>query len=1840
MLGVIVLCLKHYLSLNAAHAVDQNFRTMRLLQNYLGRGALIPKRVRINSDTEIFANSPVVVKRGKLFHFLLYALLVIILLPGMAMGSSPSLLMPSIYFGDDPAGEAVCNCMNNATNLQNGQFSELITIESPTGQIWSVISAPGFYQSGSPAPPSAPIPVEAGTLFLETAPGSGKYQLTGIHVDGQGFELSVENGLGDTLTIANTCYYPNPVILGIPEEVCLSSGAFELTADVEGVSGTGTFSIDGVPGSLFDPQAEGTGAHLITYTFVAGEATPNDPTDPGCSITVSQTITVLSLPNIATNNLVNVPLGPDCEALILPSMILEGNYPCMETDYIVTVFDPSGTPIGNLVTDEYLGQILQVQITTVAGNYFGQGAIQIQEGGAPILNCPDNANMAMVDQEVYLLENSLANNLPTITPQNFACFVDLVSPIPGTHYYRLDTFRVTEEDVYTFELSASFGQGAAAIYHSYFNPSLGPCQNIMAWSRLLEPGEGVYPNEDDIIRITVPLRPNQDYTLFTTSFASTQTGDFQWTIYSQGAGGIVGLNAQETTAFLPLYCNDYQLIFNQQSSVDYTGLPVVEGNCLQPTFVFTDHLSNGGLCGGATITRSFTATNISGSQGQCVQTIDFDILEIEDVWLPAQVFVLECDETYATLPNGTPHPSVSGYPYVQTAFGVFEIAPVYCNLTASYVDQPAIELCGDTYSFIRRWFLSDDCNPGVLESFSQIIRIGDSTAPTISCPTTDILYYSAGASSCTATINAPLPLVNDNCSTWDVLTEVVTDIEVPLLNPVGQVIGTTTETITIASIPPGASRLVNGIPLGCHRFRHTVTDACGNASVVECAFCVEDLVSPVAVCNDNLNVVLNNNGFARLMQTDVDEGSNDNCEVSLLEVRRIVDYNPDHCNSVTGEYTAWGPSVDFYCCDAGEMVTVELRVTDAAGNTNVCSTDIMVIDNLAPECEAPANTSVDCGNLPFGFEFNNLVDLQAVFGMPVTSDNCDNGTIQELTPLVNMADCGSGTIVRRFQSVDQFGNTSGICEQFITINTSRNYEIRFPADVEAECEIPSTDTLQIFSLGCENLAVDVTEQVFDVISGSACHKILRTYTVVDWCEYDGISAPIDLTRDEDCDGDDGDEPLWLLRRDQQVYLDRNNNENDNFPSAGTKGLSCDGSTNPAGYWRTVASNGYWRYTQVIKVHDELSPSIIFDAPAPFCSEQSNCVGAVEVYFSVDELCSPSSTTVEIHLDTNNDGTLDGNITNQSLLGSYPDYRIVGNYPLGNHAFEVKVSDGCGNQTNSWIPFEIVDCLAPAPSCTNGLSTSLMLLESDTDADGDGDIDIAGRSVLATDFLAGGLPTDCSGPVTLSIHQTEEIINGTEIPSPEHIATVVTCDDIGIVLVRLYAWDNVFNPYSVQPNGVVGGPNYDYCETYLVVQDNLGLCAENGTVSGAISGLIITEDDEPVEEVMMNINVPMPHDMMTDPTGTYMMDNLSEGLDYTIVPELDGDPLNGVSTMDLILITKHILGIQPLTSPYKKIAADVNASNSISTLDVIHLRKLILGVSSDFSPNNTSWRFVDANYEFPNPSDPWQEVFPELANVNSLQGHSPNHDFIAIKIGDVNMSASPNANDDDVASRSWSGTFYLETNDQELSQGMTTKVTFRSGELNDVIGSQFTLDYDADRLTLQEIYYEKFTAGQIYQVAPGILTVSWNDPEGLAIESNTELFTLEFNVNEPVRLSEAIDLNGTMTFAEAYNGLGDLLDVGLLFHDAAASQSGFALHQNIPNPFQERTTIGFDLPETTRAVLTVYDLSGREWKRIEGRYEKGFNQVVVETHDLPVSGVLYYKLETGQYTATRKMILLE
>lgn len=121
---------------------------------------------------------------------------------------------------------------------------------------------------------------------------------------------------------------------------------------------------------------------------------------------------------------------------------------------------------------------------------------------------------------------------------------------------------------------------------------------------------------------------------------------------------------------------------------------------------------------------------------------------------------------------------------------------------------------------------------------------------------------------------------------------------------------------------------------------------------------------------------------------------------------------------------------------------------------------------------------------------------------------------------------------------------------------------------------------------------------------------------------------------------------------------------------------------------------------------------------------------------------------------------------------------------------------------------------------------------------------------------------------------------------------------------------------------------------------------------------------------------------------------------------DINPLNGVTTYDLSLISKHILGLEMLDSPYKIIAADANQDGKVTTFDVVVLRKLILGIIDEL-PNGKSWRFLPQGYVFPNAVNPFEPPFPTLYHFPASEPNPPGEfPFIGVKIGDVNDSAFP------------------------------------------------------------------------------------------------------------------------------------------------------------------------------------------------------------------------------------------
>lgn len=112
--------------------------------------------------------------------------------------------------------------------------------------------------------------------------------------------------------------------------------------------------------------------------------------------------------------------------------------------------------------------------------------------------------------------------------------------------------------------------------------------------------------------------------------------------------------------------------------------------------------------------------------------------------------------------------------------------------------------------------------------------------------------------------------------------------------------------------------------------------------------------------------------------------------------------------------------------------------------------------------------------------------------------------------------------------------------------------------------------------------------------------------------------------------------------------------------------------------------------------------------------------------------------------------------------------------------------------------------------------------------------------------------------------------------------------------------------------------------------------------------------------------------------------------YKIGIKAGGNILNGVTTSDMALILRHIMGNGQLADPLKLIAADVDCDGRVTVLDVIQIRRVITDRISEFGCK-TNYKFWPENLEF----------YWEGSRVDAGE-------YVPIKLGDVNGSAAYNS----------------------------------------------------------------------------------------------------------------------------------------------------------------------------------------------------------------------------------------
>ena len=1693
-----------------------------------------------------------------------------------------------------------CICLDNG-GLGVGQYAETVMVTSQSNETWYIKSVTGLTEAPRGAFPPAKgvvhpiIPFSTGATGIKLtetkqARGVSFYTLHGLHIDNIGYSITLSNGTTD-LSIGNKCS-------GCEKITALTNSSF-IQACGE------TFADDGTN----DGNYNDTIGQKI-YTFC-----PDNPAKQSIrlqftrfEIAAGDTLRVYTGNHIYSNNYLQI-IGDAVSKM----KFIQGvgaaipqagagwvDATCNNLSGCLTLrWAPNGDNIkgaGWTVVPQCIDQT--PTMTDCAIDDFTVtckvGKLKIGKIKAPKVTLQ---NVCATDT-VYYLEYDIDNqNIVRDSATIDSLCLDTVGL--GAHalnvrlkFQGLDGIRGTADDSICIERRCIFvvrSTNLPVCNDSLIIPMGSACTVNIRPDDLLEKPDTVgnyYKIKIEKIinsKLTDGILNNE-----TDSVILTQAGDYAYTV-----SDVCGQSCQGKITLLdnspPIFsAASKDTIIACAVALTETGLgltkPKVFDNCdsgLTAKYIEAIYLQEGGVCDTNKVQVTWEASDESGNQARLTQQIVIirpdlsKLIRLPDVRL-------SCGEDSPETVNDLAKTGVLGLQIGRLNGGQFipndtidlNETDYVCGFIISKEEvQVPRSSCGE--KTFRYWSIADWCaDSEPMRIDTQNIFLADTLAPVfVETESGIIKEITLDPFSCTYNaIQLTKPRASDNCSE----NPIVELNQIFRMNN-GQKIAI--DTADWSALTCDTFEII-------WRAKDDCVEQSKTSSKRELIHIVDKTPPTVQVLNE---IQLTLIGDSTLVEAkSIDNGSFDACGVAKYEIR-IKD---------TGQ--EWDSVAIISCAYVAEALQLELRVTDTKGNENTGWLTVNAEDKIDPICALDDyelacdtyhrvafgnSTDTNNNNQLDNREYVDLTDTllafyNEAFGHPICQDNqqmgsdCAELTIEQQYALLE-GTCGQLTIKRRARAIDQSGNKSFWAIQSINIESKADWQIALPADWEGTCgETAPIPDLLIKAGNCDILASEVRERRFS-IPGDACLKIERTYEIINWCQYDADREAVVIERVEDAEQFGAAQVITAMDK--------------------------------------YANVGKLTYIQILKVHDDEAPVVTVTAPdscitgtdfdaEPFGEEDETPLMApyecdeIKVWTASASDCSDDEVFSWIGKLYDADGNellrVDTNVISYAV------------YDKDVYRAEFWAFDGCGNSASEQSELIIFrDCKKPSPYLKNGITLELasngmiQIWANDLDQNSfDNCTDQADLLTRIWHSTLGDQPTDLEAVFDL----------------PESLT--FTCTQLGTQEVFIYVIDEA--------------NNWDVAAAPIEVQDNNQLCASVSPMERQVRGKITNAKGETIDKVTVGIMELTNQTMTTAADGNYQL-NLPDNGQFTIQPQKLINPLNGVSTFDLVLISQHILGVKLFDSPYKYIAADVNQSGSITSFDMVQLRQLILNIREDFA-NNTSWRFVDKNYQFTS-NNPAKEVFPETMEISST--NQSQYDFIGIKIGDINGSANTNRLTP-LTERQGKEPFNLQVSNRKVSRGEVVNIDFKALDLTTILGYQFTLQFkDLTFLNLTEGLMDR-THFNTKMAKKGLIAASWSG----SVNGEANLFSLQFKARRDAWLSDLLRINSKITKAEAYHQQSTLLDVALQF--LSKEPVTYHLYQNSPNPFANKTNIAFDLPKAMAVHFQIMDIQGKVLQIIKGNYSKGYHTVELDAQVLGGSGVFYYQLTAGEFVGIRKMVLLE
>ncbi len=1211
--------------------------------------------------------------------------------------------------------------------------------------------------------------------------------------------------------------------------------------------------------------------------------------------------------------------------------------------------------------------------------------------------------------------------------------------------------------------------------------------------------------------------------------------------------------------------------------------------------MFDEDIQNGICAEDITIVRTWTATDNCGNTISASQTIT-------------------SSDTEAPVLIGVPVDMTVECGAIMEAPEVTAIDNCASNIMVDFSETEVNGDCAEDVVVTRIWTATDNCGNEV--SAIQVITSADIVAPILIGIPADV------TAECGEIPAAPTVTATDNC-----LTDVIVDFDEEMSTGTcsEDVIITRTWTATdncgntvsaqqVVSSSDIIAPTLNNVPVDmtvdCGMVPEpvivTASDNCDMDVIVVFAEVIED-----GICPENITVtrtwMATDNCGNTVSATQVITSSDTEAPVlSATPVDMTVECgevpNPP---TITATDNCITPEVVFTeviedgICPENITVTRTWTATDNCGNTVNTTQVITSSDTEAPILtDVPDDMTVQCDAIP------SPVSVSA-------TDNCDDEVTIVFEEIITEQNCENEYVLTwSWTATDNCGNTSSRSTTLEVIDDTAPVLFGIPQNITVECnDIPALPSPTATDNCDDDPEISFEEFSTEPDCGSQNYQIFRTWTATDNCSNLSARTQIITLFDESA-------PVFTVTPPNITA------ECDNIPSPAFVEAedACNNGAvlmmteeiveNSGDCTHNYILNRTWTATDSCGNSDTFTQEITVDDTTPPTISCPNdrienivSVGVCDFLYAMSVTITDNCDQVldvDYSVDFGNDGVIDS----VGTIVGFPFLLI--SFPIGDNTITFNATDDCGN-TSSCSSMVMVNDLVPPAFFCNPQTVPLSGIDSS-------------GFVVPSQFLLEPFLECCLD--TLLIEDLDNPGQMTDTLFLDYDDFILS-QMIGGIPIEIFAIDCYGNMSS--------------CVTKVFV-----LPPMSPPGFAEIAGEVLTEEGEPLENIEVFLDGGMSDDAMTSVMGAYEFLDLPEGYPYYIEPFHNQDPMNGVTTWDLILLQRHILEVDLLDSPYKIIAGDINRSGQTTTFDIVQLRKLILGINTVFQ-SNTSWRFVDANYVFPNQENPFESSFPEFCSIASLENEMMDMSFVAVKTGDLNNSAETNFNG--TSDTRNASTFHFETENQSIEEDEEVIVPIKAKDFDEVLGFQFTLDFDQSLLDFEGLGANSLSDFSMNNfgldfIENGMITCSWFDLDASTKDSETILFELKFKAKGSGRLSELLKINSNYTTAELYQKDKTQTTLDLQFGISPKVDMVFELFQNRPNPFKEETIISFSLKESSIATISVFNASGELVWKTTGVYPEGYSEFVIQRDELEGSGLYFYQLRTESALANQRMILIE